>query len=132
MAESFEDERGRVHFTVRCPPVVGDFVSGCLGNHTSLWDGSPEDAARRWNTRPTAQAVAGDDDIGIPISEQNQPLTKAVAVDDAMRAVVIAACDHIESIDGHDGNPVPMNRESGTTAALRDALDALQVAMGGG
>jgi hypothetical protein len=53
-------------------------------------------------------------------------------VDDAMRAVVTAARHHIESIDDYDGNPVPMNRERGTTAALRDALELLQAAIGGG
>jgi hypothetical protein len=39
------------HFIVRCPSIVGEHITSCLGNFTNLWDSSPEDAATRWNRR---------------------------------------------------------------------------------
>lgn len=57
------EKYGGPHFIVRCPSIVGDFVTGCLGNHTNLWDMTPEDAANRWNRRtpqPDKAGVGGD------------------------------------------------------------------------
>lgn len=53
------EKYGGPHFIVRCPSIVGDFVTGCLGNHTNLWDMTPEDAANRWNRRTPQPDKAG-------------------------------------------------------------------------
>lgn len=54
------------HFVVRCPGVVGEYVSGCAGNFINLWDMTPEDAAKRWNTRTALTPPEGD--AGLPTS----------------------------------------------------------------
>jgi hypothetical protein len=53
------------HFIVRCPSIVGEHITSCLGNFTNLWDSSPEDAATRWNRRaPGWRPISEAPEIG--------------------------------------------------------------------
>jgi hypothetical protein len=62
------------HFIARCPSVVGEFVSSCYGNHTNLWDLTPEDAASRWNRR-----AAGREDSEVTVLRHHLKLVQGQA-----------------------------------------------------
>lgn len=42
---------GAVHFKVSCPPVIGGYISDCIGSQLNHWEITPEDAINKWNTR---------------------------------------------------------------------------------
>jgi hypothetical protein len=91
-----------------------------------------------WRTDPHALAVYGAERSvatlytksgAITGHERNAPYIAAAdpATVLKMIAAIRAAAEHVESMDNYEhGDLVPMNRTRGTTAALRDALAALE------
>ena len=31
--------------------MIGEYISDCIGSHLNLWEITPEEAIRKWNTR---------------------------------------------------------------------------------
>lgn len=54
---------GAVHFKVSCPPMVGGYISDCIGSNLNLWEITPEDAISKWNNRaiPSGYTLVPDE-----------------------------------------------------------------------